>query len=70
MQQRPLEAVSVPIYVSAIHYNIKENGRYLSKAVYTTLGVRLDSIKEILGLYLLESEGANFWVEVLTDLNN
>ena len=49
---------------------IKENGRYISKAVYTILGVGLNGNKEILGLYLSENEGANFWLQVLTDLNN
>lgn len=56
--------------MAAIHYKVKENGRYGSKAVYTILGVRLDGKKEILGLYLSENEGANFWLQVLTDLNN
>ena len=69
-QQRPLEAVYPFIWLDAIHYKIKENGKYINKAVYTILGVRLDGRKEILGLYLSESEGANFWLQVLTDLNN
>ena len=42
----------------------------LRKAVYTILGVGLNGKKEILGLYLSENEGANFWLQVLTDLNN
>ena len=69
-QQRPLEAIYPFIWLDAIHYKVKEDGRYLSKAVYTILGVRLDGKKEVLGLYLSESEGANFWLQVLTDLNN
>lgn len=69
-QQRPLEAVYPFVWLDAIHYKVKENGRYGSKAVYTILGVRLDGKKEIMGLYLSENEGANFWLQVLTDLNN
>ena len=69
-QQRPLETVYPFVWLDAIHYKIKENGKYVSKAVYTILGVRLDGRKEILGLYISESEGANFWLQVLTDLNN
>jgi len=69
-QQRPLEAIYPFIWLDAIHYKVKEDGRYLSKAVYTILGVNLEGKKEILGLYLSESEGANFWLQVLTDLNN
>ena len=69
-QQRPLESIFPFVWLDAIHYKIKENGRYISKAVYTILGVGLNGKKEILGLYLSENEGANFWLQVLTDLNN
>jgi putative transposase len=69
-QQRPLESVYPFVWLDAIHYKIKDNGRYISKAVYTVLGVGLNGKKEILGLYLSENEGANFWLQVLTDLNN
>ena len=47
---------------------MKEDGRYVSKAFYTVLGVRVDGKKEILGLYLNDIEGAKFWLQVLTDL--
>ena len=67
---RPLEAVYPFIFLDAIHYKVKEDGRYISKAFYTVLGVRVDGKKEVLGLYLGESEGAKFWLQVLTDLNN
>ena len=69
-QQRPLESIYPFVWLYAIHYKIKDNGRYISKAVYTILGVGLNGKKEILGLYLSENEGANFWLQVLTDLNN
>jgi len=67
---RPLEAVYPFIFLDAIHYKVKEDGHYISKAFYTVLGVRVDGKKEILGLYLGESEGAKFWLQVLTDLHN
>ena len=69
-QQRPLEAIYPFVWLDAIHYKIKENGKYITKAIYTILGVNLQGKKEILGLYLSESEGANFWLQVLSDLNN
>ena len=69
-QQRPLESIYPFVWLDAIHYKIKENGKYITKAVYTILGVGLNGKKEILGLYLSENEGANFWLQVLTDLNN
>jgi transposase-like protein len=69
-QQRPLESHYPFVWLGAIHYKVKEDGRYDSKAVYTVLGLNLEGEKEVLGLYLSESEGANFWLSVLTDLNN
>ena len=69
-QQRPLESHYPFVWLDAIHYKVHEDGRYDSKAVYTVLGLNLDGKKEVLGLYLSESEGANFWLSVLTDLHN
>lgn len=69
-QQRPLESVYPIVWLDAIHYKVKDNGRYVSKAVYTLLGLTIEGKKELLGLYLSESEGANYWLSVLTDLHN
>ena len=69
-QSRPLESVYPFVFMDAIHYKIKEDGKYENKAVYTILGINLRGKKEVLGLYLSESEGANFWLQVLTDLSN
>ena len=69
-QARPLESVYPIVWLDAIHYKIREDGKVLSKAVYTILGVNLEGRKEVLGLYISENEGANFWLQVLTDLSN
>lgn len=69
-QQRPLESHYPFVWLDAIHYKVKEDGRYEHKAVYTVLGLNIEGKKEILGLYLSESEGAKFWLSVLTDLNH
>ena len=69
-QQRPLDALYPFVWLDAIHYKIKEDGRYVSKAIYTILGLNVEGKKELLGLYLSESEGANYWLSVLTDLHN
>jgi len=69
-QSRPLDSIYPFVWLDAIHYKIKDGGKYVSKAVYTVLGVNIEGKKNILGLYLSESEGANFWLSVLTDLNN
>lgn len=69
-QARPLERVYPIVWLDAIHYKIRENGKVTSKAVYTILGVNIEGRKEVLGLYISENEGANFWLQVLTDLSN
>lgn len=69
-QARPLASIYPIVWLDAIHYKVRENGKVVSKAVYTILGVNLEGRKEVLGLYLSEHEGANFWLQVLTDLSN
>lgn len=67
---RPLASIYPIVWLDAIHYKVRENGKVISKAVHTILGVNLEGRKEVLGLYISEHEGANFWLQVLTDLAN
>jgi transposase-like protein len=69
-KKRPLNEIYPFIYLDAIHYQVREEGRYISKAFYTVLEVDLEGKKEVLGLYLNDSEGSRFWMQVLTDLQN
>ena len=69
-RERDLDAIYPIVWLDAIHYKVKENGRYLSKAIYTLLGLTIDGKKELLGLYLSDQEGAHHWLSVLTDLYN
>ena len=69
-RERDLEAIYPVVWLDAIHYKIKENGRYVSKAIYTILGLNIEGRKALLGLYLSDREGAHHWLSVLTDLNN
>jgi len=69
-RERDLHAIYPIVWLDAIHYKIKENGRYVSKAIYTLLGLTIEGKKELLGLYLSDQEGAHHWLSVLTDLNN
>lgn len=69
-RERDLEAIYPIVWLDAIHYKIRENGRYTSKAVYTILGLNIEGKKELLGLYLSDQEGAHHWLSVLTDLHN
>lgn len=67
-QSRPLESMYTIVWLDAMHYKVKEGGRTESRAVYNVLAVNKDGHKELIGMYVSESEGANFWLSVLTDL--
>jgi len=63
-QARILEPIYAIVWMDAMHFKIREEGKIRSKAIYTVLGVH----KEVLGLYLGDNESATFWLQVLTDL--
>lgn len=69
-QNRPLESVYPFVWLDAIHYKVKEDGAIKTKAVYCLLGVDREGIKDLLGLYISENEGARFWLNVLADIQN
>ena len=70
-QNRPLAAVYAMLYLDAIHIKLKRDGRIDNVAVYNVLGVDLDGQREILGHWVGDgAEGANFWLSVVTDLQN
>lgn len=67
-QQRPLSPCFPIIYLDAIHYKVREDGKVISKAIYTVYGVTIDGQRDILGLYLNESEGSRQWGLILEDI--
>jgi transposase-like protein len=69
-QQRPLNSVYPIVWMDAVHYKVREDGRYISKAIYTLLGLTVEGEKEILGIYLSDNESASYWLSVLTELQN
>ena len=69
-QNRPLESVYPFIFMDAIHYKVKENHQYVTKAAYIVLGIRQDGRKDILGVWIGEHESSKFWLSVLNDLKN
>ena len=69
-QNRPLESLYCIVWLDAMHYKVKVDGKIQHKALYNILGINTEGRKEILGIYLSKSEGANFWLQVLTELNN
>jgi transposase-like protein len=67
-QQRPLATCYTIIYLDAIHYKVREDGKVISKAIYTVYSVTTDGQRDILGLYLSQSEGARQWGLILEDI--
>lgn len=69
-RERDLQPIYPIVWLDAVHYKVREHGRYVSKAIYTLLGLDIQGHKELLGLYLSDQEGAHHWLAVLTDLHN
>ena len=69
-QNRPLEAVYPFVFLDAIHYKVKENHQYQTKAAYVVLGITMDGTKDILGVWIGEHESSKFWLNVLNDLKS
>jgi len=67
-QNRPLDAVYYVVWMDGIMLKIKQEGKYQNKCIYLVIGLRQDGLKEVLGMWLSESESASFWLSVLTDL--
>ena len=67
-QQRPLESLYCIVWLDAMYYKVKEEGRTQTRCVYNVLGINKDGRKDVLGMYVSQSEGANFWLGVITDL--
>ena len=69
-QNRPLEPVYPFVFMDAIHYKVREDRRYVTKAAYVVLGVTMDGRKDILGVWIGEHENSKFWLNVLNDLKS
>jgi len=67
-QNRPLESLYCIVWLDAMYYKVKEEGRVVNRCVYNVLGINPEGRKELLGMYISESEGANFWLGVLNHL--
>ena len=69
-QARPLDALYPIVYLDCIHAKVRDSGAVRVKAVYLALGVNLNGDKELLGLWVAQTEGAKFWLQVTTELKN
>ena len=69
-QSRPLDALYPIVYLDCIHVKVRDAGAVRVKAVYLALGINLAGEKELLGLWIAQTEGAKFWLQVVTELKN
>jgi len=67
-QQRPLETTYAVVFLDAIHFKIRHEGKVNSRASYTCMGIDLEGNIDVLGMWISENEGAHFWQTVLNDL--
>lgn len=69
-QNRPLDTVYPILYLDALQVKVRTQGRVVNKAIYLAFGVTLDGLKDVLGMWAAETEGAKFWLQVVTELKN
>ena len=69
-QERPLEEIYAVVFMDAIHYHVRSEGRIVKRAVYILLGINMDGKKDVLGMYVGENESAKFWLTILNNLKN
>ena len=69
-QSRPLDSIYPIVYLDCIHAKVRDSGVVRAKAVYLAIGIDMTGNKEVLGLWIAQTEGAKFWLQVVTELKN
>ncbi len=69
-QNRSLDEVYPIVYLDALQFKVRDTGHVRNKAVYLAIGVNLEGFKEVLGMWIAQTEGAKFWLSVVTELRN
>lgn len=69
-QSRPLASIYALVFLDAIHFKVRQDGRIVSKAAYIMIGVDLDGMKDVLGIWIGESESAKFWLSTLSEIKS
>ena len=69
-QNRQLDAIYPIVYLDALHFKVRDGAHVRNKAIYVAIGVSLAGMKEVLGLWIAQTEGAKFWLQVVTELKN
>lgn len=67
---RPLEEIYAMTYIDVIRYKVRSEGQIRDKTVYSIIGINLDGMKDVLGLWVAETENAKYWLQVLTEIKN
>jgi putative transposase len=69
-QDRPLESFYPIVYMDALQFKVRDGVRVRNKAVYLAIGVNMEGMKEVLGMWIAPTEGAKFWLQIVTELKN
>jgi transposase-like protein len=69
-QMRPLESIYAVVFLDAIHFHVRSEGQIIKKAVYIAIGIQMDGIRDVLGMWVGENESAKFWLGILNGLKN
>lgn len=69
-QQRPLKEIYAVVFMDAIHFHVRSEGQIMKKAVYIAIGVKMDGVREVLGMWVGENESAKYWLGILNGLKN
>ena len=69
-QSRPLEEIYAVVFMDAIHFHVRSEGRIVKKTVYIAIGIGMNGLKDVLGMWIGENESAKFWLSVLNGLKN
>lgn len=69
-QNRALDTIYPVIFMDAIHYKVRTEGRIVNRAAYIAIGINLEGIKEVLGIWIGQNETSKYWLNVLTEIKN
>ncbi len=69
-QSRPLESIYLIVFIDAVHFHVRSEGQIMKKALYIAIGIKLDGVRDVLGMWVGENESAKYWLGILSNLKN
>lgn len=69
-QSRPLENIYAVVFMDAIHFHVRSEGQIIKKAVYIAIGIKMDGLRDVLGMWIGGNESAKFWLSVMNGMRN